>query len=640
MAKVFVTGATGFIGKELVAHLVKNGHTVLALVRSMDKWNQFLSILSSVEQANCMAVVGDLRSERLGLSQDDYQRVLGSNVIIHAGVPMDITLEESLAREVILQGANRLLKVAKEIHEQNNLQKLIHIVGYMSQFGDESGKLTTDVFELSSGSHSAGGYEKYKFLADLLFRQEAYRTGLPLIVVNPSTVVGPRHTGSTEQTDGLGLVVSSMRRGKFPVLPWGKEWWLPLLAVDDLAHLLVGIVESNDSKHQTYYALHGRDFIPSFPELIQLMAKELRMKSPKTRVPLSLLKKILHWGGGKLMGVPANSMDFIVKKEYPLLPSLQILGKKGVGAYDAATFLPRVVADLDYRLSSGNSSVPCQFQRERIGDLAAYKKEGKGDTYVFLHGLFSDMSDLIPLAEHLTEETVWLIDLPGFGRSSYHHQEDVIQGYIDSVVKAIQEIPSNIHLVGHSFGGYLANEVAKRVPDRIEKLYLLQPPLHAPDYPFYLRQLGKYPLLFEKILQKFFTPGSLETAFLEQGVFQSKKEIPLHYLEKVQNLLQSPRIRKTHAELFAFFTKSFTGMEWSRQSSFPTKVIWGSGDKVYQISREVEDLLIHLHIEVERVDLGHHFPISHPKQTANALKAHSNSIHHSRKQLTNKQISI
>ncbi|MCI1113835.1 SDR family oxidoreductase, partial [Stenotrophomonas maltophilia] len=49
----------------------------------------------------------------------------------------------------------------------------------------------TDVFAPTDLFKNAGGYEKYKFLSDLLLRQVANQEGLPLIVVNPSTVVGP-----------------------------------------------------------------------------------------------------------------------------------------------------------------------------------------------------------------------------------------------------------------------------------------------------------------------------------------------------------------------------------------------------------------------------------------------------------------
>ncbi|EJL26495.1 SDR family oxidoreductase, partial [Brevibacillus sp. BC25] len=297
MAVVFVTGATGFIGKEVTKQLARAGHTVLALVRSLEKWDELLMQMRPKERSYCNAVRGDLRKAGLGLSANDYEQVLRATVIIHAGVPMDISMDETVGKDVILQGASHLAAVADELHKQQRLQKLIHIVGYMSPFDDESGKLATDVFASNNLFREAGGYEKYKFLADLYLRQEAYQKGMPLVVVNPSTIIGPRSTGNTEQTDGLGLVISSMRRGKFPVLPGGKEWWLPLLAVDDLAEVIVGIVEANHIEHQTYYALNERSATPSFLELISLMAKELRMKPPAIPFPVSVLKKILHNGG-------------------------------------------------------------------------------------------------------------------------------------------------------------------------------------------------------------------------------------------------------------------------------------------------------------------------------------------------------
>lgn len=624
MAVVFVTGATGFIGKEVVKNLVKGGHTVLALIRSKKKWEQALAALTPKERESCIGVIGDLRKERLGLSSSDYQRVMDSTVIIHAGVPMDITLDEMIAREVILQGADHLLGIARELHQKNRLQKLIHIVGYMSPFDDESAKLSLDVFAETNDRKEAGGYEKYKFLADVYLRQIAHREGLPLVVVNPSTVIGPRHTGSTEQRDGLGLLINAVRQGKFPVLPWGKEWWLPLISLDDLAVLILGIVELEQNEQKTYYALNGREDTPSFPELIQLFAKELRMKQPTTKVPLSALKKILRWGGSHLFGVPANSMDFIVKREFPLLPFQQIKEQRGVGEYKVTRFIPHVVADLDYRLSMQEVEEPPRFTRERLGKMAAYRKVGTGTPWVFLHGLLNEMSDWLPVAEQLKQDPVWLLDLPGFGRSPYHHHEKLIEGYIQTVIEAIQQLPSSVHLVGHSFGAYLAAQIAKRIPERIEQLYLLQPPIHAPRYPSLIKKLGGSPSLIQWVLQKHLTPKRLLNMLLEQGVFRTPDEIPADYLENVRRLLQSPRISKSNSELLAFFMREYEGMEDDLLTTVPTHLMWGSGDKVYQLSRELEEWLVHSGAHVKRLDLAHNFPISHPGETAEFLSAMRN----------------
>lgn len=319
-----------------------------------------------------------------------------------------------------------------------------------------------------------------------------------------------------------------------------------------------------------------------------------------------------------MLGVPANAMDFIVQKDFPLHPVGQLKQQRGIADYDMAYHLPHVVADLDYRLSA-HDQPPTAFVRERIGPLAAYHKAGtEGKPWLFLHGLFSDMSDLFPLAERLKEE-VWLVDLPGFGRSPYHHREGMIDGYLEAVAQALRELPSPVHLVGHSFGGYVAAKLAERVPERIEQLYLLQPPLQAPEYPTMLKKVGSMPALLDWIMRKQMTPERMENMLLEQGVFHSRGEIPSGYARKASSLLQSPRIRKTNLELLRFFMNDFTKKGSALSAAVPMDVIWGVHDKVYQLSSDVEKALSGQHIGVEKLELGHHFPLSHPELTAELL---------------------
>ncbi|HZG17780.1 MAG TPA: alpha/beta fold hydrolase [Candidatus Bathyarchaeia archaeon] len=620
MGIIFVTGATGFIGKEMVRELVKNGHTVLALIRSQVKWQNMLHNFSEHEKKSCIGIVGDLRREDLGLSSKSYDQVMSADVIIHAGVPMNILLDEETAMDVILHGSRRLLKVAKEIHRRKKLETFIHLVGYMSPITDQNAKTTEDVFTMSDFMRGVGGYERYKFLADLLVRQETAREGIPLTVINPSVVIGPRDTGSTQQLEGFGMLVDTLRRGKMPVLLGGKEWWLPLIPLDDLAKVIAGLAQPQESQVQTHFALFDRNVIPPLPQLIQLIAKELRIPAPTIPVSVPIIKKMLRWGGSRVMGLPANSMDFLTTKEFPVQSFQASIDRLGIEQYDVTRYLPRVIADLDYRLSNEHSSNPHNYTRELTGNLASFKKEGTGKPWVFLHGLFSDMDDILPLASQLKEEPVILFDLPGFGRSPYHHHVHVLEGYVDTVLEAIKELPSTVYLVGHSLGAYIASKVAERVPNKVEKLYLMQPPLHRPRYPAAINLAGKVQSLLTTSLKYRGTPKQLSKMFLNQGVFGSVEEIPENYLQKVAGTLRSPRIRQSHAELLSFLMRDFTGMSFLRSLKVPIRVIWGTRDQAYQLSEEMETELMQAKIELVKLDLAHNFPITHPQIAADLLR--------------------
>lgn len=115
---------------------------------------------------------------------------------------------------------------------------------------------------------------------------------------------------------------------------------------------------------------------------------------------------------------------------------------------------------------------------------------------------------------------------------------------------------------------------------------------------------------------------------LEQGAFRSAAEIPPPppgYLEKTASLLQSPRISRTHAELLRYFMHDFRGMEWERAVRFPVQVVWGNRDMAYHMSREQEEALQRAGFAVQRIDRAHHFPLSHPVETASLLRMRRDS---------------
>jgi pimeloyl-ACP methyl ester carboxylesterase len=104
------------------------------------------------------------------------------------------------------------------------------------------------------------------------------------------------------------------------------------------------------------------------------------------------------------------------------------------------------------------------------------RSEGEGDPLLFLHGTFGLEGWPPFLADLARSFRVIAPDHPGFGRSEgLEHLDDVIDLalYYTEFIEAMGlEQP---YLVGHSFGGMIAAEVAAIAPDLVSKLVLIAP---------------------------------------------------------------------------------------------------------------------------------------------------------------------
>lgn len=147
MRTVFLTGGTGFIGKQLVKELAKEDVKILLLVRSKSKATSIFQERGILKKEVMHFIEGDLTKIDLGLSAEDKERVLKTDVIIHAGGPMDIQATSKEAASVFLNGAKHISELAKSIHQLKGLQQFIHVVGYMSPFDDKNSKIAIDVFK-------------------------------------------------------------------------------------------------------------------------------------------------------------------------------------------------------------------------------------------------------------------------------------------------------------------------------------------------------------------------------------------------------------------------------------------------------------------------------------------------------------
>ncbi|WP_240040985.1 alpha/beta fold hydrolase [Paenibacillus ginsengarvi] len=601
--KIFLTGGTGYIGSHILAELISKHHDIIVLVRSLDRFQHTLGRLHLLEAQHVTAVIGDLSKPKLGLSANDYKRIQNSDIIVHAGGPMNIELSQTEAEQAFLNPAIELAELSEKIHMKKGLKQFIHVVGYMSPYNEQNA-----IHNLDAVLEKAPPYEKMKFQADSYIRKALKPLGIPLSTVNPSTVIGHSYSGITEQIGGLSILVDAVRRNLMPLVPGGKDYWLPMVHIDHVASFIVNLVQTKELASNTYFLLDPKQDSPSIRSLIRQNAIEMRAAPPFGTIPLALLKSLLRLGIGKRLGIPKESMNFLVKSEFPVTSKFELERKNGVRTSVVPTTLPYVIADLDFRLSHPSSEHREGFVQRRRSKLISLEKENHGTPVIFLHGTFSGADCFVPIAKQLNDVNTWLVDLPGFGHSPRHHHPSLMDGYVEAVIEMIHELNRPVILIGHSFGGLIAAKVMERIEQQIRQLLLLQPVLHP------IHAKYKYAGVTRSIM-KLISRSAFRKTLLKANDFIADSERLDHYSNYVIHDLQSTRIRSTNAMVMSALTQvqSFQLKPelWNAQK---VRIHWGDRDAAHHIPERFK------HIDTTFIPYGHQYPLEAPHQVAEWLR--------------------
>lgn len=103
------------------------------------------------------------------------------------------------------------------------------------------------------------------------------------------------------------------------------------------------------------------------------------------------------------------------------------------------------------------------------------------------------------------------------------------------------------------------------------------------------------------------TTHLIERYLLRNGLFERTESIPKHYIEKIRKSFTSPRILNTTVQLNHLLLKNDHG-DFNEVTKDNLHMIWGEYDRGYSASSHLG--------KVDFVPCGHHFPLSHPNETA------------------------
>jgi dihydroflavonol-4-reductase len=255
-SKTLVTGGTGFVGRAVVLELLAAGREVRVLVR--DPAHPALQGLA-VEVA-----IGDLRDP-----ESLRRALLGCTCLFHVAADYRLWVPNPPEMYAVnVQGTIDLLTAAA----QAGLERIVYTstVGALGNPGDGTpGTEDTPV----SLDDMCGHYKRSKFLAEQAVL-DLVRQGLPVVLVHPSTPVGPWDSRPTP----TGQMIVDFLRGRMPAY---LETGLNLVHVRDVAkgHLLA---EARGRVGEKYILGHQN---LSLSEILGLLAEISGLPAPKIRLP-------------------------------------------------------------------------------------------------------------------------------------------------------------------------------------------------------------------------------------------------------------------------------------------------------------------------------------------------------------------
>ncbi len=294
--KALVTGATGFVGGNLARALWRDGHDVVALVRPGGN-------TLAIEGTGVQPVTGDI------LDRDSVDRAVeGCQGVFHCAAAYTFwSPDPGLVYRTNVEGTATVLAAAHAAR----VSKVVY-TSTVSTIGLPGWEVATEE-TLTDPEHLAGHYKKSKYQAELLALRKA-ADGLPVVVVNPTTPVGPWDVKPTP----TGRMVLDFMRGRIPAY---IDTGMNLVDVEDVAAGHILAMEKGESGQR--YLLGNRNV--SLKELFAMLEEATGVVAPRWRAPYWLVKGagyLDQWvEGGLLRREPRIPLEGVKVSETPMYVS-------------------------------------------------------------------------------------------------------------------------------------------------------------------------------------------------------------------------------------------------------------------------------------------------------------------------------
>jgi dihydroflavonol-4-reductase len=262
---VLVTGATGFVGSAVARALIAQGRQVRVLVRpASDKFN-----LQNLEVERREGALEDSASLEAA--------VAGCGALYHVAADYRLWVPRPQAMyRANVEGTRAIMQAALA----RGVERIVYTssVAVLGLFpnGTPADETTPSVLD-----DMIGPYKRSKFMAEAVVREMVATRGLPAVIVNPSTPIGP---GDVKPTP-TGRMIVEAASGRMPAF---VDTGLNLAHVDDVAagHVLA----EERGRIGERYILGGENL--TLREILRRIAHLVGRKPPRLSLPIPTLMPV------------------------------------------------------------------------------------------------------------------------------------------------------------------------------------------------------------------------------------------------------------------------------------------------------------------------------------------------------------
>jgi long-chain acyl-CoA synthetase len=296
---IFLTGATGFVGMELLArYLERTDQTVYALVRGSDDEDAQRRLDKTIARVlpdpssytgRAVAVRGDVTQPGLGMPprrRTALAEAIGE--IVHSAASVSFALPLAESRQINVTGTEQMLRLAELATSRGDGLRRLSYVSTAYVAGDHAGTFGED--ELDLRRRFRNPYERSKFEAEQ--RVRAHKDLLPIQIFRPSIVVGEADTGWTPAFNVIYWPLKAFARGAYKAIPGRRSAPVDVVPVSYVADAIYEL-SRREAPSATTYNLAAGDRASSLGELLELSSSYFGARKPRL-IPPRGYRRLAH----------------------------------------------------------------------------------------------------------------------------------------------------------------------------------------------------------------------------------------------------------------------------------------------------------------------------------------------------------